>query len=143
MLDALRHPAFELPDEFLRVVLHIVEHFLNRFAIENLVDVVMSVLHRDMRGIGVAKEIVHVAKDFLIGTHKEHTQIVVLRLLQLVDWQNVTDMARGHEVGNLAIRVASDVLQRGITGWPFVQTLYGYDGEQLVDGPRVGKALEQ
>ena len=52
-------------------------------------------------------------------------------------------MAVGGEVGYLAVRVACYVLQGGIACGALVEALYWHDGEHLVDGPRVGEALEQ
>lgn len=41
-------------------------------------------MHADMHRIGVAKQIVHIAEDFLICTHKEHTKII--RLAIFIGW---------------------------------------------------------
>ena len=55
MLNALSNPNFELSNQFLGVILHIVENLFNRFAIEDLVDVVLSILNRHVHGVGIAK----------------------------------------------------------------------------------------
>ena len=49
----------------------------------------------------------------------------------------------GNEVGNLAVRVAGDVLQRSVARRAFVESLYGHDREELVDSPSVGQRLEE
>ena len=45
LLHALGDPDFELANEFLRIVLYVVEHFFHCFAIDDLVDVVLPVFH--------------------------------------------------------------------------------------------------
>ena len=50
---------------------------------------------------------------------------------------------RGYEIGNLSIRIASNILQSGRAFRFLVQTLDRHDGEYLVNCPRVGKRLEQ
>ena len=47
------------------------------------------------------------------------------------------------EVGNLTVRVASDILDGGIAGRTLVEALDGHNGEDLVDGPRVAQTLEE
>ena len=55
LLNALSNPNFELSNQFFGVILHVVEHLFNRFAVENLVDVVLSILYRHVHGVGIAK----------------------------------------------------------------------------------------
>ena len=52
-------------------------------------------------------------------------------------------MAVGHEVGDFSVRIAGDILYRGVRVRTFVQPLYRHDGEELVYGPCVRQALEQ
>ena len=129
--------------QLLGVILHIVEHLFHRFAVDDLVDVVCPILHRDVHGIGIAEEVVHVAEDFLVGPHEEHAEIVVFVFLHPVHRQHMSDVTTGHEVGNLSVAVAGDILQGGIACGSFGEPLYGHDGEELVDGPRVGQRLEE
>jgi len=72
LLDAFGNPYFELPYEFLRVVLYVVENLGHGLAVYNLVYVIVSVLYADMNGGGVAEQIVHVAENFLICTDEEY-----------------------------------------------------------------------
>ena len=72
LLDTLGHPYIQLAQQLLGVLLHIFEHLLHRLAVDDLVDMVVVVFHRDVYGIGVAEEVVHITQDFLIGTHKEY-----------------------------------------------------------------------
>ena len=95
----------------------------------------MTVLHRYVDSRGVAKEVVHIAQDLLVGTYEEHTQIIGLVLLQRMDGQRVRVMAVGHEVHHLTVAVAGDILQRGITRRTLVESLDRHDGEHLVNGP--------
>ena len=57
--------------------------------------------------------------------------------------QHVRDVAIGNKVGNFSVAVAGYVLQRGVACGPFVEPLYGNDGEKLVDSPAVGQRLEK
>ena len=82
MLDALGYPNLQLTDQLLGVILYILQHLLDRLTIENLVDVIVPVLHGDMDSRRVAKEVMHIAQNLLVGSHKEHAEIIVLILLQ-------------------------------------------------------------
>ena len=70
----------------------------------------MSVLHRYVYGVGVAEEVVQVAQYLLIGSHEEHSEVVGLVLAQRVYRQHVRYVAACHEVCNLSVAVAGDVL---------------------------------
>ena len=120
-LDTLGDPYLQLAHEFLGVVLHIIEHLGHRLAINHLVDVIMVVLHTDMNGSGVAKEVVHIAKYLLIGSHEEHTEIIRFALAQGVTGQDMRVVAIGGDVGYLSGAVASDVLQRGTASGALVE----------------------
>ena len=76
MLNALSNPNFELSNQFLGVILHIVENLFNCFAIEDLVDVVLAILNRHVHGVGIAKQVVHVSQYLLISANEENTQII-------------------------------------------------------------------
>ena len=43
---------------------------------------VATVFLRDMHGIGIAEEVVHITQNLLIGTYEENAQIIGLILLQ-------------------------------------------------------------
>lgn len=143
LLDALGYPYFELPNKFLRVVLHILEHLFHGFAVYNLVDMIAPVFHGKVHGIGVAKQIVEVAENLLICTNEENTKIIRLVATQCVHWKHVAGASSAYEIGYLAIAVAGNVLQSGFPCRAFVQPLYRHDGEKLVDSPTVGKRLEE
>ena len=88
-----------------------------------------------MYGIRVAKEIMHITQDLLIGAYEEHTQIIGLILLQRMHRQRVGVVTVSNEIGYLAVRVAGDILDGSIAGGALIKSLNGHDGEELVDGP--------
>ena len=88
-----------------------------------------------MDGSGVAKEIVHITKNLLIGSHEEHTEIIRFALAQGVNGQDMRVVAIGDEVGNLSVAVASDVLKRCTACGSLVEPLYRHNREELVDSP--------
>ena len=137
-------PHLQASDEFLGLILHIAQHVSHGLTVNDVLDVVAILVGGDVDGIRVAKEVVHVAQNLLIGTHEEHTDIV--RTLLLVQRMERNEMAHSHFGGklrNLAVRVASDVLQGGIAVWSLVQSLNGHDGEDLVNRPSVRQRMEQ
>ena len=140
-LHALGDPGLHRADEFLGTVLYVFQHVSHGFAIDDLVDIVALFVHRDMYRIGVTKQVVEVTEDFLIGTDQEHADIIVLLVAERVQRDGVLRRL-GDKVSDFAVAVAGDVLQGGEVGWVFVQTLDGDDGEELVDGPKVGQRLE-
>ena len=97
----------------------------------------------DVHGISVAKEVVQVAQDFLIGSHEEHSQVVVLSVLEGMHWQVVRESLVRDEVAYLAVAVAGDVLDGGKAVGALVESSQRHHGEHLVDCPRVGQRLEQ
>ena len=95
-----------------------------------------------MYGVGVAEEVVHITEYLLVGSNEEYAEIVVFVLLDRVHRQHVCSLTVGDEVGYLAVAVAGDVLQRSVACWALVESLYGHDGEELVDSPSIGERLE-
>ena len=122
--------------------MHIFKHVGNGFAINDLVDVVSLFVHGDVHRISVAKQVVQVAQDFLICAHEEHTYIIMLLVGEVVQ-RNGVRRGLAHETGDFAVAVAGNVLQSGQMCRVFVKPLDGNDGEELVDGPKVGQGLEQ
>ena len=96
-----------------------------------------------MYGIGIAEEVVHITEDFLVCSHKEHSEIVWLVLAHGVYGQDMRYVAVCHEVGYLAVAVAGDVLYRGAARRSLVESLQRNDREELVYGPAVGQRLEE
>ena len=73
------------------IELYIVKHLGNGFAVNHLVDIVVILEHVDVHRIGVAKQVVQVTKDLLVGTYQKDAQIVVLTWLEFVNGQGVGD----------------------------------------------------
>ena len=139
----LRHPLLQVAHEFLRVVLHVVEHLLDGLALKHLVDAILAVLDGDMDGIGVAEQVVEVTENLLVGTDKEDTEIVGLLGSQAMDRQHVRDVIVGHEVGDLAVAIAGDVLDGTLARRTLVEALDRDDREELVNGPAIWQRLKE
>ena len=137
LFHTLGHPDFQLANQFLGIILHVVEYLCNGLAVDNLVDMIATVLLRDMYGIGVAEEVVHITENLLIGTNEEHPEVIRLVLLQRMNGQRMGVMTVGDEIGNLTIRVTSDILDCSVTCRTLVKPLDRHDGEELVDSPTV------
>ena len=89
----------------------------------------------DVHSISVAKQVVKVAQNLLIGTHEENTQVVVLALLKSVHRQEMRESLVRDKVAYLTIAVASDILQGGETVGALVEATQRNHGEHLVDSP--------
>ena len=96
-----------------------------------------------MYGIGIAEQVVHISQNFLVSPHQEHTDIIRFLCLDGMYRQVVCHITAGHEVGNLPIRVASNILQGSRAVRTFIQTLNRHDGENLVNRPGIRQRLEQ
>ena len=100
-----------------RVVLHVLEHVGHGFAVNGLVDTVVFAVNGDVYGVRIAKEVVHIAQNFLIGAHEKYADIIVLAVLDGMERQ-IGRLLVVIDVGaNLSIGVARDVLKRGRAGW--------------------------
>ena len=125
------------------VVLYIFQNVCHGFAVDVFVDVVGIAVDGDVYGIGVAEEVVHVAKDFLIGSYEEYCDIILFILLQRVQRDIVGLVVMVDVCPDFSVRVAGDVLECGTLCGPFLQPLYWHDGKKLVEGPMVGQTLEE
>ena len=76
----------------------------------------------DVHRVGIAEQVVHVAKDFLIGADQEDAQHIVLTLANLVYRQAGLDRLLVDILTDLAVGVAGQVLQHGAAQRLFVQT---------------------
>ena len=133
------HPCFDVAHEFLGIVLNVVEHVGHGFAVDDAVNLVAVFIDGDMHGVGVAEQIVHVAEDFLIGSDKEHAEIVGLAGADAMDGEGGRCAVAGDEICQFAVGVAGDVLDCASAVGAFVEAGYGYDGKHLVNGPCVGE----
>ena len=84
-----------------------------------------------------------VTENLLVGTDKEDTEIVGLLGSQAMDRQHVRDVIVGHEVGDLAVAVAGDVLDGTLAGRTLVEALDRDDREELVNGPAIWQRLKE
>ena len=119
-----RNPRLEIAHKLLWVVLNIVEHLVDGFALDNLVDFVAVLVHTDMHGIGIAEEIVHVAEYFLIGTHEEHAEIIRFSGLERMHGQSRRSALRRYEICYLAVGIAGYVLNGASACRFLVKTRY-------------------
>ena len=67
----------------------------------------------DVDRIGVAKQVVHVAENFLVGPYQEHPEEVLLSRLDLMHRHAVFDALLIHVMLDLAVGVAGQILQHG------------------------------
>lgn len=81
-------------------------------SVDNLVDVILVVLHRNMHRIRITEKIVHIAQYLLISPYQEHTYIIMFACLDFVQGQIVRLLVMVDVCGNLTVAVATDVLQR-------------------------------
>ena len=93
-----------------------------------------------MDGVGVAEEIVQVAEDLLVRPGEEDPEHVRLGVREGVQREARLPI---HELVDLAVGVAGDVLQRAAARRLLAEAVDRHDREELVDGPRVGQRLEE
>ena len=84
----------------------------------------------------------HVAKDFLVGTHEEHADVVRFLFLLAMEWENMRNGLVCHEIRDFSIGVASDVLESAVVVRFLVQSVDWHDWEELVDGPGIRQRME-
>ena len=96
-----------------------------------------------MHGIRVAEEVVHVAQYLLISANEEDTYIIMFALADGMQRDVVRLLSAVDVCRYLAVAVASDVLQGRAPRRLFLKPRNRHDGEELVDAPRVGHALEE
>ena len=96
-----------------------------------------------MHGVGVTKEVVHVAKNFLICSHEEDTYIVrSLLRVELMERKEAADGLMGDILRDFAVRVAGDVLKGCIVRRLLMKPVDRHDREELVDGPGIRERME-
>ena len=84
-----------------------------------------------------------VAEGFLVGTDEEDAHHVVVVAVEGVEGDGGGLFAGfADEAIEDAFAVAGDVGDDGLAGGFFVKAVEGGDGEELVDRPDVGEALE-
>ena len=95
-----------------------------------------------MDGVGVTEQVVQVAEDLLVRADEKHAEEVV-RSVELVQRQRPLDVSTVDELIDATVGITGDVLQNDAVRGPLVHPVKRDDGKKLLDGPTVGKALEQ
>mgnify|MGYP001115044621 CR=1 FL=1 len=114
-------------------------HLVHNFTVNDLFDTVSFFIHRDMNGIRITKQIMHISQNLLISTHQEYSHIIRFCFLQCMYRQIMSHVTGRDKVGNFAVRVAGYILQGSRTLRFFIQSLNRHDREYLVNCPRVRK----
>ena len=96
-----------------------------------------------MHRIGISKQIVHITQNLLISTNQKHTYIISVFSFQRMYRQVMRYITGRDKIGNLSIRITSNILQGSISVGLLVQTLDRHDREYLIYRPRVRQRLEQ
>ena len=134
--------ALQPLDQFRAMKSDVSQHIGHRVPLDERLDLHVPLFGQvHVHGIGVAKQIVQVAQDFLIGADQERAQHVG-RVVERMKQHSPFDVASIDELVDLAIRVARDVGQHGGPCGTFVEPMDRQDREQLVDGPAVRQRLE-
>ena len=125
------------PLEDLRaLVLDIFQTLPAGVTVDNRVDHVAGTLvESDVDSIGVTEKVVQIAQNLLICPDKEKSYLVVLILFDLVQRQEFGPAVLADKAGYLAIRIASDVGNRGDHVRLLVETLDRQYREKLIDCP--------
>ena len=106
-------------------------------------DLVASVLQAHMDRVGIAEEIVQIAKNLLIRPGQEDPQDVRVILVPWVQLERCLPLAAAGETVDDAVGVAGHVLDRTATGRRLGQPVDRHDREELVDRPVVRQRLEE
>ena len=91
-------PGFEAAHQTLGVILDVLQNVGHGFAIDVLSIVYPSAFTEIWMAFSIAKEVVHIAQDFLICTNEEDTYIIMLALPHIVE----RNVARLMSVVNIA-----------------------------------------
>src|SRR6266849_6333595 len=104
-------------------ILHVVQHLADRIPLDDRVDVDLAAfIKTDVNGVGVAEQVVQVAKDFLIRAEEESPQIVRFAV-DTMQIEGVAHIAQVDKLVHLAVRIASDIAQHGRAGWRLVEAM--------------------
>ncbi len=92
--------------------------------------------------IGIAQKIMQVTEGFLIGADQENAEVILMIRFQFVQRERVFHIVQVNETINLAVAVAGDIRQNGLTCGFLIEAVNGHHGEQLVDRPHVRERLK-
>ena len=62
------------------------------------------IVHADVNGMGVAEQVVQIAKDFLVGADQKHTEVIRV-LAGAVERQRLLDVTTVDKTIELAVRI--------------------------------------
>src|SRR5437764_6873645 len=130
--------------EAVDVELDVVEDLTHGIALDHGVENgVADLVELDMDGVGIAEQVVEVAQDFLVSAEQESAEVVILAVGERVQREGALYVTAIDKLIDLAVGIAGDITEYGVLRGALVQSVDGHDGEQLLDGPAVGQALEQ
>lgn len=107
-------------DQVATAELHIVQNLRNRFPFDNCIEHHFAGgrnIHVD--GVGISKEIVQVAKNFLIRSDQENPE-VVRSSVEFMQHQSSTYVTTINELINLPVGVAGDIAQNRMPRWTLI-----------------------
>ena len=96
-----------------------------------------------MNRIRIAKQVVHIAEYLLVSPHEEDPDVIVLSRLDSMQRQIRSLLSAIDISTNLAVRIASNVLQRTAARRLLLKTRYRHYRKELVYTPRVRHRLEE
>src|SRR6266496_3009745 len=148
--DAFLHLLVErvlhAPRQVVGRVLHAREHLLDAIARDDLLDVeVLRVLvvHEHVDLVHAPEQVVHVAHHVLVRAGEEEPEEVGLARPERMERERLVHPLALDEPVDLAVGVAGDVDDGAVARGRLVQPVQGHDGEELIERPVVGRALEQ
>src|SRR5437867_2915843 len=97
----------------------------------------------DVNCIGIAKQVVKIAEYLLICAGEENSDDVLLTVGERVQRQTWSRSSLPDESLDLAVRIASNVLNRSVSRRLLVQTVNRHHGKELVDRPAVRQRLKE
>ena len=85
----------------------------------------------------------HIAQDFLICTNEEDTYIIMLTLPHIVERDVACLVSVVNIADNFSVAIAGDILNRSRLRRPLVEMGNRHNGENLINGPGIGKRLKE
>src|SRR6185503_3619569 len=117
------------------VKLDVVENFSHGVALDDSIqDHAAGIVEADVNGVSVAKKVVKIAKDFLIGAHQKDPEIIWIAV-DGVQRQRPLNVLTIDEGIDLAVGVAGDIAENRMPRWRRVEAMNRHDRKQLIDCP--------
>ena len=95
-----------------------------------------------MHGVRVAKQVVQVAEDLLVGADQEDAEVIVLTVGLTVQLEHRLDVAQVDERIDLAVGIARHVAEDRIVRGPLAEPMDRHHRKELIDRPGVWSRLE-